>query len=348
MLKVNFENTKKLLKVLSSMENVIRKNQNASTLKCIKLENLNGKLHITAVNPYMRLEYTVEETNKIEGNCNYYDYRKIISLLNVIDGKVSIDNETIKSDKCKYKILFEEDRLYVDDIIPEITNFKEVDAEEFKQAISDVICATSKREYEKILSSVYINKDTLVGCDSNRIFMKKIDTELDNAIISREFVNELARLPFEDKIKMSTFGKKVIFRDEYITVSCDYVEGEYPKYENILPVEPIQTISFKKQDLEKAINLVNPIIDEDTNVIELSFKGKKVIVRVDNGTDLAETDFKIEENAKDIKVKFNAVYLLDMLKANKEETIIMKQYGTSTGFGFEAGKAKQYIMPMVN
>lgn len=44
MLNVKFKNSKKLLKVLGTIENILRKNKEDNKLKYIKLENINNKL----------------------------------------------------------------------------------------------------------------------------------------------------------------------------------------------------------------------------------------------------------------------------------------------------------------
>ena len=102
MLKVKFRNSKKLLKVLGTVENILRRNKVENKLQYIKLENVNDKLCIIARNLYMRLRYYVEDVISIEGDSALYDYKTLISLLNVLDDEIEINNSEIRNKKCNY------------------------------------------------------------------------------------------------------------------------------------------------------------------------------------------------------------------------------------------------------
>lgn len=348
MLNVKFKNSKELLKVLGTIENILRKNKEENKLKYIKLENINNKLCLFARNSFMRLSYIIKDTIEIQGNSILYDFKILSSILNTLNGDIEIKENIIKNDKCEYNIPYIDSEGYPEDIIPNIINKKELNTQDFKEAIEDVIAATSK--IEGILSGIYIDSNKLVSCDQNRIFIKELEINepLDNVILSKDLVNEILKLPFEEKIYMSILGNNIIFEDENLRLIGNFIAGKYPKYEMMLPKEKNYEIIFKKDDLENAINLLLPIIDTETMNCELQFKDSKLLINVKNENKKAKTEIIIENTSlEDFEVKFNAKYLLDMLKANKEE-IKITTYKDNIGFKFESQKAKQFIMPMIN
>ena len=352
MLKVKFKNSKKLLRVLSTVENILKKNKTENKLQYIKLEKVNNKLYIIARNPYMRLGYYVEDVISIEGDSALYDYKTLISLLNVLEDEIEINNNEIKNKKCNYTIPSLDTEGYPEDIFPQIVNRKELNTENFINGLNGVFCATAKNEYESVLTGVYIDGNKLVACDSNRLFIKQLETELDKVILSRNMVNELLRLPFEEKIYMSIFGNNVIFEDDNLYIASNFIADKYPKYQQLLSKEISNEITFKNKELEKALSLMMPVIDQFKNNCKFDISQDDMRVYVVNQGKTAETiipiDVKNELEDEIINVMFNINYLIDMLKVNGEDITMQIHKTNQSGYTFKSGNAEQYIMPMFN
>ena len=348
MLKVKFKNSKKLLKVLGTCENILKKNKVKNKLQYIKLKKVNDKLYIVARNPFMRLGYYVENVISIEGDSALYDYKTLISLLNVLEDEIEINDSEIKNKNCNYTIPSIDTEGYSEDLLPNIINKKELNTEEFKEAIIKVMPATNP--VIDILSGVYLDKNKIVTCDQNRIFINKINTQtdLDEIILPRELVNEYLKLPFTEKTYISIFGNNIILEDQNLLISCNSINKKYPKYEMMLPKKEKNKATFKRKDLEKAINLMLPIINNNTRIIDLNFRNSSIDVSCKNGNKTGHTNIDIESNIiEDFTVLFNAQYLLDMLKAHKEE-IEITTYEDNIGFKFESNLSNQFIMPLLS
>lgn len=348
MLSVKFVNSKELLKVFGTIENILRKNKEDNKLKYVKLEKLDNKLCISARNQYMRISYIIQDTLEIQGDAILYDPKTLISLLNVLEDEIQIKEQTISNDKCEYIIPYINIEGYPDDLLPNIINKKELNTEEFKEAIIKVMPATNTAI--DVLSGVYLDKNKLVTCDQNRIFINKINVEkeLDNIILPRELVNEFLKLPFAENVYISTFGNNIIIEDQNLLISCNTINKKYPKYEMMLPKKEKNKVTFNKKDLEKAISLMMPIIDNSTLRIDLNFNNTNIIVSCKNGNKRGDTSIDIESNiTENFVTLFNAQYLIDMLKAHKEE-IEITMYEDNIGFNFESDNSQQFIMPLLS
>ena len=207
----------------------------------------------------------------------------------------------------------------------------------------------AKNEYESVLTGVYVNGNQLVACDSKRIHIKTLGTELDKVILSRDMVNELLRLPFQEKMYISIFGQNVIFEDDNLYIASNFIVGGYPKYEQLLPKDEKNKISFNKKDLENALNLIIPVADQYKNNCCLEIRQDNAKIYIENETKKAETLIPVslsEELDEPIGVMFNINYLMDMLKVNLEDITMIQHEGQHLGYSFISGNAKQYIMPM--
>lgn len=350
MFKVKFEKSKDLLKVVSTIDNIVRQNKMTNELKFIKLENDKNRLKLTARNTFMTFEYYVSDVIEISGEPLLYDSKTLLALLNVLDGEIDIEDKIIKNPRCKYKVPITTAENYPSDVIPDITNYIEFDTEEFKQAIDNVVAACDNKE--GILSGVYLDVNKLVACDQKRIFMNNIEKtgEIDSLTISKDLINEVAKLPFGEKTKLAIFGQHIIFFDNNIKIACNIMTGKYPKYEAILPKQIEYEIEINKQDFEYALNLILPVIDEETGQCILVLENDRMQIQAKTDLNEADTSIKIKCN-KEItepkKMKFNIRFLIEMLKANGNN-VLVTTYTDNIGVMFQSMGAKQYIMPIVN
>lgn len=351
MLKVKFENSDELLRVLRTAENILSVNTAENKLKFIKLSNIDGKLQICARNPHMRIYYIYNNISSIEGTAGLYDYKTLISLLGVIQGEVTINDGAIKCAKCSYKIPCVDDSGYPEDILPEITNYAEVDGKEFITSLEKVFPATDKI-LNGAMSGVYMNNNKLLACDSKRIVIHNLllNESINNITLPKDLVKELLRLPLKDKIYLTQFGENIIVQDENITIMCARLTDQYPKVEQLLPSDVNNEISIKNEDLYNALVMITPIMGDDVKQCYLKYDNEKMFISADNGVDSAVTDINIQvKNNIDEKIeaKFNAQLLMDMLRASNKE-IKMETFNDNIGYKFISDSVMQYIMPMIN
>lgn len=351
MLNVKFEVNDDLLRVLRTAENILSYNKTETSLKYLNLTNDNGKLKITARNPFMRLEHTVEGASDINGDSALYENKTLIPLLRVAKGNVTINDGQIKCGECKYKIPCMDSNNYPDDVLPEITNFDNLDAEQFKKAIDNVLIATEKT-MSSVLSGVYIGEDKVIGCDSKRIIMQKIGNieHIKDVVLSKELIKEIPNLPFKGVIKAGIFGRNIILQDENTLLSSALLVDKYPKVEQVIPKELKDVILIKKDSLYNALVMISPILDDVTKKCILEYTDSEMQITSINGADEAKIKINVEAEQpidNPIEVKFNMQFLSDMAKISGEN-ITMESYKDNIGYMFNSGEVKQYIMPLIN
>lgn len=349
MLRVKFEKSEDLLKVLKSAENILNENKAETKLKYIKLSNLDNKLQIMARNPHLRLEYIVENIEEIEGDAALYDYKLLSSLLNVCKDSIEINDGSIKSKKCSYKIPCIDADDYPEDVIPVITNYINVNGKEFKEAIENVSYATEK-EITGVMNGIYVGDNKLIGCDSKRIFMQniKLGENIKDTVLPKELVKELVKLPFEESIFITKFGGNIIIKDEKLTIVSSILADKYPNVEAVIPKQIKNTITLNKDDLLNALTMIMPVIDDTTKKCYLEYDNETMKISADNNSKSAKTSISIKSNVKEsVKIKFNIQYLFEAIKTHKEK-ITINTYNDGIGYMFESENKRQFVMPMIN
>lgn len=351
MLNVKFEVNDDLLRVLRTAENILSYNKTETSLKYLNLTNDNGKLKIIARNPFMRLEYIVDSASEIDGDSALYENKTLVPLLKVAKGDITINDGQIKCSGCSYKIPCMDSKDYPDDVLPDITSADILDAEQFKQAIDNALVATDKTT-TSVLSGVYMGDDKVIGCDSKRIIMQKIEgiEHIKNVVLSKEVIKEIPNLPFKGVIKASVFGGNVIFKDENITLCSALLNEKYPKIEQLLPKELNNVVLIKKNSLYNALVMVSPILDDETKKCILEYTDSEMQITSINGADEAKIKIGIEAEQpidNPVEVKFNMQFLSDMAKISGEN-ITMESYKDNIGYMFNSREVKQYIMPLIN
>ncbi len=351
MLSVKFEVNDELLRVLRTAENILSYNKTETSLKYLNLTNNNDKLKIIARNPFMRLEYIVEGVSDINGDSALYENKTLIPLLKVAKGDITINDGQIKCSGCSYKIPCMESNDYPNDVLPEITSADILDAEQFKQAIDNAIIATDKIT-SAVLSGIYIGDNVVIGCDSKRIIMQKIESieHIKDVVLSKEMIKEIPNLPFKGVIKASVFGGNIILKDENTTLCSALLNEKYPKVEQVMPKELKDVVLIKKNSLYNALVMVSPILDDETKKCILEYTDSEMQITSINGADEAKIKIGIEAEQpidNPVEVKFNMQFLSDMAKISGEN-ITMESYKVNIGYMFNSGEVKQYIMPLIN
>lgn len=350
MINTKLQKTENLLKVLSVAENILSENKTENKLKYIKLANKDNKLYISGINPYIQIEYTAE-AQEINGTCGLYECKTLLSLINVMDDNIEINDGEIKCKKVKYKIPCIDAEDYPEKEFSEPETWTEINAKDLLNAISSVASATDKVT-EGALSGIYIGEDKILACDAKKVFMQtvKFDKNISGNIIPKELVKYLSKLPLGEKIYFGITDGNILIKDNCLKISCSKISAQYPKIEAIMPKNVKNTLTINRNEFYNAIIMVAPIIDDITKTCILEYNDQDMIIKVNNGADTAETRIEIsskEEIVGRIEVKFNIDYLIDMLRVNKE-TIEVKTYEDSMGYMFSAGNSTQYIMPMIN
>ena len=200
----------------------------------------------------------------------------------------------------------------------------------FKEAISQIIFATSTQESRPVLTGVNfkLNNSNILECtatDSYRLAKRKINLDKEFAnnldiIVPSKNLNEIIRMIVEDnfKVELHIFVNKIIFRFGSLIIMSRLINGTYPDTNKSIPDNFNLRI---KADLNKLYNAIDRASlltnEEEKNIINLKTDGIVAYI-TSNIPEIGNVEEKIDiskDADEDIKIAFSSKYMMDAIKS---------------------------------
>jgi len=229
--------------------------------------------------------------------------------------------------------------------VPEIEEDKSVvfrvGVDDFKNAISDVVVASSNDMTRPVLTGVYCytvdKKLYLVTTDGYRLaekmFIPNVESEVSVIIPTnslQEVVRSLGNEDDELEILIDELQIKFRFRDTEVTSKL--IDGSFPDYRQLIPKKTDINVVVNKDELMRVVKLAALFAKEAGGSIVCETKndggenGVFVVSSVAN--EYGENDSEIRvNNVKDGKVTLNSKFLIDVINVVDAEEI---DFGFST------------------
>ena len=108
-----------------------------------------------------------------------------------------------------------------------------------------------------------------------------------------------------------------------IALSARLIDGEFPKYRQVIPDNNEHSILMNRERLTQALRRVS-LFTNETRMVKFEFSPGQLKLTT-NGSEAGEAEEIIESNAQtDITIGFNSRYCLDALSILDEEEISME------------------------
>lgn len=211
-------------------------------------------------------------------------------------------------------------------------NAIEIELKPFEKAIKQAGFAAAGYETNNLLSGVVcdISENILemASTDGNRLarVREKIKNKGKSSqlIIPSKTLQEFTKMSSfidEDSVKIYTDKTKLIIKSENTMIISRLMEGQYPKYNQLIPQESQKEALVNISQLISSLERVAIMVNERTSIVKFEFKENKLVLSADtpdSGTSEDEMDIDYKET-EELKIAFNYKYVLDSLK-NMETT----------------------------
>ncbi len=240
------------------------------------------------------------------------------------------DNVKIKSGKTEF-VLIGLPSIEFPQVIENVSDedFKIVvlNKNEFSKAIKQVIFAVSQQETQGVLTGVCFNIKNnileLATTDGNRLtrVQKEISTSVEdliNFIVPAKTLAEVQRISSlvdDENITLKIQDNKIIFEFANLIFQSRLIEGSYPKYQQLIPVNNDKKVIVDRCELVNSIERVSVMVNDRTNVVRFNFKQNQLEIMADTPDAGRSKDYiDIEYDFDEILTAFNYKYVLDALK----------------------------------
>jgi DNA polymerase-3 subunit beta len=173
----------------------------------------------------------------------------------------------------------------------------------------------------------------------------------DGVLIPKKGLNEVAKfLDIEGQVQIGIKESNFIIKKEKETIIIRMLEGEFPKYEDILSKGDDHLIKLNKINFLKMLKRMSILATDNYKGAIFHFNENKLVVTATNpdyGESTEETEIEFSGNA--IEAAFNPKFFIDILSVIDEENVILNIVDGSHPCIVEGDTDKTFvgvIMPM--
>lgn len=210
--------------------------------------------------------------------------------------------------------------------IPKVEEDNEVLIKEDKlrSMITSTVFSAAVEESRPVLTGALLDIDNnnakLVCLDGYRLALSKEQLgdnyEKISIIIPAKTLVEVQKLLVaSNTVKLYINDSHVQFIINETKIISRLIEGEFIRYENIIPKEWDTQIKVDVDDLSKALDRISTIANEEgNNTVKMSVYEDKLSMTTETSLGNIHEELDISINGKNIDITFNIKYIIDVLK----------------------------------
>ncbi len=171
-----------------------------------------------------------------------------------------------------------------------------------------------------------------------------------SCIIPIKGVSQILRIISEQEgtVKLRVEEKRILVKTEKATLCSQLLEGQYPKYEEVIPSNLNKHASLNRDEFTTAIRRGSIMTTDEYKLLKFKFAGKTLEISCTSpDVGEAKTVVPVEYSGDGLEIGLNPDFVLDFLKNVNTEDVKLDMKDPGTAGVFKAGGGCTYvIMPM--
>jgi DNA polymerase III, beta subunit len=202
-----------------------------------------------------------------------------------------------------------------------------------KNMIKSTIFAIAQDESRPILTGVLFEINdknlNLVALDGYRLALRSEDVDSENsfnAVIPGKALNEVSKILEEkdEKVDITFTSNHILFNLEDTKIISRLLEGEFIKYNSIIPKEYNVTVTANRLELLNCIERASLMAKEgNTNLIKFNIQEDNLVITSNSQLGKVREEMNIILQGDALQIAFNSKYLIDVLKTMEESEIVL-------------------------
>ena len=302
-----------------------------------------NKLRLAATDLEIGMECVVEATVQEPGALTVPArvITEVLAALPDTDVQLSVDESSTVSLKCgtsDFSILGLPAEEFP--MLPEVreeVKFK-IDHDALREGIAKTSFAISADESRAILTGVLLQVAgdglKLVATDTHRLCVfdcPLVECEGSvNAIVPGRALLELTRIVPEGEgtVAVAISPSQVLFRVGETMLISRLIEGQFPNFEKVIPTEFNKKLTIPTEQFMQSVRRVEIVARENSHRTIVSTQDGTLVLTAESGNvGRAHEEVEVIKEGEDLKMAFNARYLLDMLGVVEAEAIEIELSG---------------------
>ncbi len=200
------------------------------------------------------------------------------------------------------------------------------------EAIRSIIKSAGRDEARPVLSGVFMaagdQKLRLVATDSYRLAEKEVDIKSGKGefevIVPARAMEELGRLSGVEEVEVEVGENRVGFKAGEAVLISRLIEGQYPKYKQLIPESHETALTFDREQMLAAVKRV-ALVSPSNAIVRAEIKKGSVRINASaQDVGYAEDSVECEVEGNSMEIAFNAQYLIDGLAAISDKRAKME------------------------
>ena len=323
------------LKNLRHSQSVVEKRSSIAILSNVRLEARDNKLITTATDNDIAVQGVADAFVETPG-ATTVNAHKLFDIVSKLPEGVMVNAElsdakdrlSVSAGKAKFSLACLDA-----DAFPDFTNIEGQKAftlkgGDLKRLLTKAQFAASQEDTRQYLNGVYLHvaegsegEKTLraVATDGHRLAQVEqplpegADT-MPGVIIPRKTVAELRKLGDEAKeINVTVTDKKIQFQTPELTITSKVIDGTFPDYQRVIPLDNNFEMDVPKQALLQAVDRVAVLSHEKSRSVKFSLSPNQLTISANNpDQENATEEMRVEYGDNDIDLGFNAKYVSEI------------------------------------
>ncbi|MCI0472608.1 MAG: DNA polymerase III subunit beta [Ignavibacteria bacterium] len=245
--------------------------------------------------------------------------------------------------------------------VTEMENFAIIPAHIFRDAISKTIIASAIDDTRYTLNGIFtvISADgvILVATDAHRLTKYEYKGKIKNITEKKEYIlprkgaqealNLVKDAGEEENLEFKADGNNIFFRFGERLLVSRVIEGKYPQYEKVIPLENDKIINCKRAEILKVLSRIDLVASEKSHAVVIDFQKSKAKIKSSSpefgeGEEILDVNYDGEE----LTIAFNARYIIDFLNSVSTIDVVFKlKDGKTAGmFHVEGSEDHLYVV----
>jgi len=329
--------TAELQKATHILQSVVSTKSTLPILSNILLETKFDTTTLTATDLEVGVSLTIDAKAEVEGATTipakkFCDIIREMTADEIIFTAKKNNVITIESGKSFFKIIG-----LPKEEFPKIPEFKNKDVIKMSEKLLKTMLgmtyfAVSRDEARYVLNGILFNlKDgslRLAATDGRRLALIERDIAVAknaklNAIVPSKAIYELLKiLSGEGDASVIFEENHVLFEVGNVRIISRLIEGEFPRYEQVIPKEAKEKMRISRDEFMLATKRASLFTTPDSQAIRMDVnRNKATISKTAQNLGEVKEDLDAEYKGDDLTIGFNPTYLLDVLKNMTDEEI---------------------------
>ena len=221
----------------------------------------------------------------------------------------------------------------------DVKDFIKIENNTLKNLIKDTVFACAYQEsISPILTGILVEyKDDMlqfVALDGYKLALRREPIKNENGafeeiscIVPGRTLNEILKILsiYDYDTLIHITDNKFIVNIGHTQIVSNLLEGNFIKYESLIPKESNTIVKVNTKELLNSISRASLIIDESKNsLIKMDYTDDNLVITSESEIGKVTEDVNISKNGEDLQIAFNSKFFIEILKIISDERVIIE------------------------